>query len=57
MLTSEIRPKGPFSGLLVVDLARVLDGPFGTTILDDLCARVIGSPSSRTFTSQAKRSI
>ncbi len=34
-------PAGPFSGLLVVDLTHVLNGPFGTTILSDLGARVI----------------
>jgi CoA:oxalate CoA-transferase len=32
---------GPFSGLLVVDLTHVLNGPFGTTLLADLGARVI----------------
>jgi CoA:oxalate CoA-transferase len=32
---------GPFSGVLVVDLTHVLNGPFGTTILSDLGARVI----------------
>jgi CoA:oxalate CoA-transferase len=32
---------GPFSGLLVVDMTHVLNGPFGTTILSDLGARVI----------------
>ena len=32
---------GPFSGLLVIDLTHVLNGPFGTTILADLGARVI----------------
>jgi hypothetical protein len=32
---------GPFSGLLVVDLTHVLAGPFGTTVLNDLGARVI----------------
>jgi len=32
---------GPFSGLLVVDLTHVLNGPFGTTILSDLGARII----------------
>ncbi len=35
------RVAGPFSGLLVVDLTHVLAGPFGTTILIDLGARVI----------------
>src|SRR5271165_4678107 len=35
------RVAGPFSGLLVVDLTHVLNGPFGTTILNDLGARVI----------------
>ena len=32
---------GPFSGLLVVDLTRVLNGPFGTSILSNLGARII----------------
>ncbi len=32
---------GPFSGLVVIDLTHVLNGPFGTTILADLGARVI----------------
>ncbi len=32
---------GPFTGLLVVDLTHILNGPFGTTILTDLGARVI----------------
>jgi CoA:oxalate CoA-transferase len=32
---------GPFSGLLVIDLTHVLNGPFGTTFLSDLGARVI----------------
>ncbi|HLW64706.1 MAG TPA: CoA transferase [Gemmataceae bacterium] len=34
-------PAGPFSGLLVVDLTRVLAGPFCTMILSELGARVI----------------
>lgn len=33
--------KGPFEGLLVIDLTHVLNGPFGTQILCDLGARVI----------------
>jgi len=32
---------GPFTGLLVIDLTHVLNGPFGTTILSDLGARII----------------
>lgn len=35
------KTNGPFSGILVVDLTHVLNGPFGTTILSDLGARVI----------------
>src|SRR5437660_11907825 len=34
-------PAGPFSGLLVVDLTRVLAGPFCTLVLTELGARVI----------------
>jgi len=42
MPASELRPtKGPFSGVTVIDLSHVLAGPFGTTILCDLGARVI----------------
>ncbi len=42
METSAPQPTpGPFSGLLVVDLTHVLNGPFGTTILGDLGARII----------------
>ena len=33
--------KGPFDGLLIIDLTHVLNGPFGTQILCDLGARVI----------------
>jgi len=33
--------KGPFDGLLVIDLTHVLNGPFGTQILADFGARVI----------------
>lgn len=32
---------GPFADLLVVDMTHVLNGPYGTTILADLGARVI----------------
>jgi CoA:oxalate CoA-transferase len=35
------RVAGPFSGLLVVDPTDVLAGLFGTTVLNDLGARVI----------------
>ncbi len=42
MTSSPAKPaKGPFSGLLVIDLTHVLNGPFGTTMLCDLGARVI----------------
>jgi CoA:oxalate CoA-transferase len=42
MPASELRPtKGPFSGLTIIDLSHVLAGPFGTTILCDLGARII----------------
>ncbi len=35
------KASGPFSNILVIDLTHVLNGPFGTTILSDLGARVI----------------
>ncbi|HVJ52466.1 MAG TPA: CoA:oxalate CoA-transferase [Aliidongia sp.] len=40
-LSSPQPPRGPFSGLLVIDMTHVLNGPFGTTILSDLGARVV----------------
>ncbi len=33
--------KGPFEGLLVIDMTHVLNGPFGTELLCDMGARVI----------------
>jgi CoA:oxalate CoA-transferase len=42
MPATEPRPiAGPFSGVTIIDLSHVLAGPFGTTILCDLGARVI----------------
>ena len=35
------KPKGPLSGLLLVDLTHVLNGPVATKLLSDLGARVI----------------
>jgi len=46
---------GPFSGLLVIDLTRVLAGPFCTMLLAELGARVVkvenpdGGDDARTF--------
>jgi len=52
---ADSEPRRPV--LLIVHMARVLNGPFATTILNDLGARVIGSSSGRMFTSQVKRSV
>ena len=41
MSVSALRPEGPFSGLLIIDLTHVLAGPFRTNIFNDLGARVI----------------
>lgn len=40
-MSTKVRGGGAFSGVLVIDLTHVLNGPFGTAMLSDLGARVI----------------
>jgi CoA:oxalate CoA-transferase len=35
-----MRPPGPLDDLLIIDLSRVLAGPYATMVLSDLGARV-----------------
>ncbi|MGO9061498.1 MAG: CoA:oxalate CoA-transferase [Candidatus Binataceae bacterium] len=41
MAQERTEPAGPLSGLLVIELTHVLNGPFATKLLSDLGARVI----------------
>jgi len=43
MLSSVVRPKGSFPGLLIIDMTHVLAGPFGTNIFNELGARIRAS--------------
>ena len=40
-LDSDVNPRGPLADLTIVDLSRVLAGPYATMVLADLGARVI----------------
>src|SRR5262245_59378048 len=47
-MTLHTDPKGPLAGILVVDLTRVLAGPFSALLLNELGARVIKVEPPRT---------